>query len=863
MIEDGKHLDGEQIEWLVNEELAASESAPSVKAVEDARRHASTCAECRRLVALHKRYAGAIHEMRITEPFVEGGEVCPSQGALHAFVCNLLTAEESEQIFRHVVNCDHCGAMLRQASEVVNAPLTSEEEGIISSLPSASPSGQAKLAERLALLTATPRAGSESEFRYTKSQPTYRLPFWKMRWIQAFAALAVLLAVFVSWSLWNNSPERVNRLLAEAYSQERILEVRVPGAEYAPLHVQRGGESSRFSKPTSLLEAEGAISRQLSRHPNDLTWLGSKARAELLEGNYDSAIRTLEQSNDIRPDFQPLLTDLASAYFVRAQSTQNSGDYGKAIECLGKVLGSVPDDPIALYNRALMYERTSLYTQAAEDWEHYLRIDSRTPWADEARRHLEQIKSKVKGHEISRRAPLLLPSEIANSAPETHSKAIALRFEDYLNLAITRWLPTTYSASTPITGSRAEQAVALAELATTMMRDHRDPWLRDLLAGASSPNFAEASVRLSEAILANERADVGGAEHSASEALRLFDHNVHNRAGALLAQFELVVAANIGQDGISCSKRIAALQDSVTTHSYHWLGAQSRIEAGNCQWFAENLGSARKYYLDASDEAKSFEYKEIYLKAQDHLSGVDGESGQFQSSWEISQKGLEDFWSNGYPDVRGYNFYYELSELARAWDCPHLQVAAWREGIALNNFSTDVAQRAMAHSLLGVAAVNAEIPQLAEQEFLEADRLFSLAPQIESTRVARFEAETRLAQVEVSEGKAARAIERLKKIQLEIPEQSDKYLAILFYDALGAAEFRERNSREALSALASAVELAELQLQSLDGERDRIAWEQHSGDAYRELVQLKLANNDISEALELWECTAVRHCVPA
>jgi len=38
VIQDGKHLDGEQIEWLLNEELAVPEGAPSVEAVEDARR---------------------------------------------------------------------------------------------------------------------------------------------------------------------------------------------------------------------------------------------------------------------------------------------------------------------------------------------------------------------------------------------------------------------------------------------------------------------------------------------------------------------------------------------------------------------------------------------------------------------------------------------------------------------------------------------------------------------------------------------------------------------------------------------------------------------------------------------------------
>ena len=42
----------------------------------------------------------------------------------------------------------------------------------------------------------------------------------------------------------------------------------------------------------------------------------------------------------------------------------------------------------ALFNRALCYEKQSRSDEAKADWNEYLKRDSTSPWADEARRHL-------------------------------------------------------------------------------------------------------------------------------------------------------------------------------------------------------------------------------------------------------------------------------------------------------------------------------------------------------------------------------------------------------------------------------------------------------------------------------------------
>jgi tetratricopeptide (TPR) repeat protein len=90
------------------------------------------------------------------------------------------------------------------------------------------------------------------------------------------------------------------------------------------------------------LKVEALIGENLTKHPNDPAWLEAKARADLLDGNYESAIRSLQRALEAQPDSPQLLTDPGSAYFLRAKSADRALDYGNAIEYPGKALARSP-----------------------------------------------------------------------------------------------------------------------------------------------------------------------------------------------------------------------------------------------------------------------------------------------------------------------------------------------------------------------------------------------------------------------------------------------------------------------------------------------------------------------------------------
>jgi len=621
------------------------------------------------------------------------------------------------------------------------------------------------------------------------------------------------------------------------------------------MQAERGTGKSDFDKPHSLLKAKDLIGEALSKNPNDPKWLQARARAELLDGNYESAIKSLQRALETQPDSPSLLTDLGSAYFVRGESANRPIDYGNAIESFGKALAKSPDDPIALFNRALACEHLYFYTQAVDDWQHYLRIDPQSDWSNDARTRLAALQERIKQHEKSEKEPLLRPNEIAQAGAGDSilREKINQRIEDYLNVAATDWLPSAY----PTTGQKSadrqlDARTSLAILADISRQKHGDHWLADLLASAASANFALAVEHLSAAIKANGTGDNVAARNHSREAARLFTPE-QNDAGVLRARVEYMFASQDAQDGPGCLKAASGLDSRLQRYSYSWLQSQFLIESGNCTWISGNLGDVQKFYLRSAQQAEHAAYGIIYLRTQDHLSLLAGTVGDLPIGWVRTQEALRHYWTGVYPAMRGYNLYYDRYELASSTKQPHLQMVTLRDAVVLTESFDDNLLRAMAHLHVANTAVELAQMDLAKTEYTQASQLFSASPQIESTQIARLEAETRIAGVEIYQGKTQLAIDRLRQKAPEIGQHPTNYLSILYYSTLGEAETQAGHTQEADSALRLAVTLADRRLHSLHDDKSRIEWAEQSAGAYRDLVQQQLLEGDAEGALELWE----------
>jgi regulator of sirC expression with transglutaminase-like and TPR domain len=80
---------------------------------------------------------------------------------------------------------------------------------------------------------------------------------------------------------------------------------------------------------------------------------------------------------------------------MNAEANNSQTDYHVTVDLLTQVLKISPDDPVALFNRAIVYERLHLYREAIEDWRHYLRVDSNSTWNREARQRLADVEQAL------------------------------------------------------------------------------------------------------------------------------------------------------------------------------------------------------------------------------------------------------------------------------------------------------------------------------------------------------------------------------------------------------------------------------------------------------------------------------------
>jgi CHAT domain-containing protein/cytochrome c-type biogenesis protein CcmH/NrfG len=846
-----KHLDIDELDGLLSlQRTGVSDSEQiSEQSLREAQHHVESCQDCRRNLQMHRYVPSEIFRMRAPTPSPPTPE-CIGDAEWLEVAAGLLPDAKTRELMKHAAQCGHCGPLLKNAAEALVDETTPREEAWLASLRSAQPEWRKNMAETLRR-----GAGAKDSSREKKGGGA---SWWQalFSWSRpAFALAAIALVVVAGWlALLMLRPPSAEQLLAQAYTEHRTLEVRIPGAKYAPMRVERATGGSSLDKSPSLLRAEALIGENLRKNPNDPMWLQAKARADLLDGNFESAIKSLQRALETQPDSPGLLTDLASAYFLRAESADRPIDYGNAIESLGKALAKSPDDPVALFNQALACERMFLYTQAVDDWEHYLRVDPQGEWAEDARKRLAVLKERLQQHEKSQVEPLLEPSYIARADAE-HSDIrdkIDERIEDYLSLAVTDWLPRAYPTDQQAATKTSDLRSALTILSEVTTQKHADRWLMDLLSSSLSANFAHAIKQLSAASQANDTGDNVAARQHAAHAEQLFISSGSD-AGALLARVEYIFASHDAQEGAQCLEAANGVASRLRDHSFEWLTIQFYLEQGTCYWFAGNLGETHQLYRKAASTAERSGYGTIYLRTQDHLSSLGGASGNLPESWIITRQALGRFWSGHYPPMRGYNLYYNLYEFARIVKQPFLQMAAWRDGVTLSESFSDNVLRAMAHSLMASAAVAAEQTSVADREFTRASELFALAPQVDSARIARVEAETRLAEVETTEGRAQAAVSRLQRLEPEVSQLSDDFLSILFYTTLGNAKAAVGGGKEAESALRSAVEMSELLLQSLHDERSRAEWNRRTSNTYRNLAELRLRRGDAQGALEIWE----------
>lgn len=812
--------------------------------------HFSACDSCREQFQELLLFDRQLKTMKPDESEIPERD-CPQTDIWRNIAGGLTSSDDTLEAVEHASRCEHCGPLLRKAVgelATLNGEITEAERKHIATLESAGTPWQQHLARRI---TGTPESGPTG-----KSAPWWR-DWFPQRTVSLAAVGASVLAVVVAGSWFSlhfyenrQQPATAQKLLASAYTQKRTLELRIAGAAYAPLRISRGPAASFTNRPAALLKAESLIASQLQNHPSNASWLQAEAQADLLEGKYDAAVEALRRALELEPQSPAVLIDLATAYFQRAQQEDRKDDLGAAYENLSQALKARPDDPVALFNRALVAEHQFLFHQALDDWDHYLQVDSHSDWASEAREASDRVRSRLKEHETGQAEPLLSPAQIVAAAENPNLKStVDARIEEYLSGAVRSWLPQAY----PRHGTADPAARrALFFLAQLTKEQHHDGWLSNLLRGSSQPDFPQAVADLADAARTSEDGNYATTDAGAAHSSQLF-RNAGNQAGALRADFEGIQAAQMERRTDTCLHQASTALAESEKHSYPWLQIQLTLEKSVCSFLLGDIGLDEKLTQRAVDLSEKNSYPAVYLRgiffaADDALATGD----RLQAS-SLTDSGLQRFWSAQFPMQRGYSFYLEKADIARASGRPNLALAAQLEGVSLTASSKDVLSQAWQHHYVARAAVAVGQPELAQKHFAEAARLFSMAPRGSVSRQFEMDSKIEVARLDGRFGRLDDAIARLASIQDEVRQLSNNFVAENFYSTLGELQLERHREPEAEQALRPALSMAETNLRSLHSEAERTSWAKNAAPAYLAYVEAELLQGRQLEALAAYD----------
>ena len=217
-------------------------------------------------------------------------------------------------------------------------------------------------------------------------QQVVRRPWLSSPGLRIAASILIIvgLTFAVRWALTDGESEFDKGMAAmkTGYSERRPIEPRISTLSYLPFPLTRGSAGNDQRKE-DFRRAELHFAQAVREKPTPAAH-HALGKAYLAEGKFDEAIREFEQSLNGSPNPAQVYNDLGVAWLEKNEFNRSLDSLNKALELDGNLLD-------ALFNRALCYEKQSRVDDAKAAWNEYLKRDSTSPWADEARQHLIRL----------------------------------------------------------------------------------------------------------------------------------------------------------------------------------------------------------------------------------------------------------------------------------------------------------------------------------------------------------------------------------------------------------------------------------------------------------------------------------------
>jgi len=449
-------------------------------------------------------------------------------------------------------------------------------------------------------LCARAAAGGRETFR---AEGARRRPGWLAAAAAVVIAIAGAAAFVLTRARVDDAP--VARLVALAPRDARIAEPRISGgfawAPYrGPMRASGPGPDARGFR---LGGVAGELLEHAERDPSPERQQAAGVALILVDRSIDAAARLRAAAARHAAD-ATLWNDLGAAEYSAAQRFHQPSRYGQALAAFDRALSLDADYAEALFNRALTLERLGLHAAAREAWERYLRIDAGSPWAAEAREHLQRLPAVTGESRFRIDRPRLESAATSGDAAATDALVRAYP-QSTRSMAEVEYLGQWGEAEQRGDAAAATRLLAIARaIGASLSRTSGELLLRDAVAAIDRAD-APARVALAEAHVAYRRGRIAysrqapaAGEPELRRAATLFARGANPMA--LVARY---FAANTRFDQNDIRGARAELEQLLAEtdahRGYQALGAQVRWELALCLMNDDDWTGALPHLVEA------------------------------------------------------------------------------------------------------------------------------------------------------------------------------------------------------------------------------------------------------------------------
>jgi CHAT domain-containing protein/tetratricopeptide (TPR) repeat protein len=775
----------------------------------------------------------------------ERDEACPDPGEWLRMVCGEVSPADLDQLLAHAAGCRSCAVRLQQSLKAISAEVTDAELAEVRTFVPDAPERQLEVAEKLA---GTPRG--------PKKPKRGKIYLWAGL---SLAASLLLAAGFTQRWMQLHAPER---LLAQAYTHSRIFDLRMRGAEFAAVapgtHLRGGGEGHEDS---ALLDARARISKELDRTPDSPHWLELQAKTEVLEEKFDPAIDILDRLLAAGPVTSDLLLDAADAYFERGSFSGSENDRATALEYLRRADELAPNDPLVLFNEAIVMEDRGQVTNAVETWNRYLRVESDPHWLAEGRTRLQALQQKLsqlKSHQGRMERRLASPPEMRALAAD--GAALTAVDEELSSTLLPRLLDAAYplpvnrSRGSPCSEDCLAARVLLRSLAASLERNHQDPWLTQFLPSDSPSSlqnneFLAGAHGLSEAIHADSSGDYAAAQEWAAKSRTEF-LKIGWKAGVARAEAERTYALQRSSRMADCFEASGKLLRDFP--QFPSIEIQGLTEEAVCDTGPGADSKESPSAVQAENLSREHHYVLLDMRARNILGGAAVESGDTEDAWRIYLGTLRMFFAGDYPAFRVYTTLAGLAEVEKSTPRVHVSLLLQREAMGALELTDSRELIPLQRFDLALAAIRAGSAKEARAELHKVQNELSWGDKGKPFLGYLADSEIAMAQLYLGGGDLTEASEMLDSAQRHMAGVDKNFDQREYAATRGELELALGRPERAEAMLRDAILDEERKARGVGA--SNIIFARQDRDLYAVLAGIWLAERRPSEdVLALWE----------